>query len=230
MSNKVAIHQPNYLPWMGYFYKMSLSDHFIFLDTVQYSKGSYQNRVKIKTPQGSKWLTQPVSISGSSLPLTKDVKFADPDWPQKHLAMLHSNYSRSGFWKQYRDELQALLDNHNGKLSEINIRLVKWLAGLLEIEVEFYVASDLDIQEDDPSLRLIKLVKKACGDTYLHGVGALNYQENELFFQHGIEIKSTNFQNPHYRQLWGEPFESGLSVVDLLFNEGLEAKRFFKQS
>jgi len=218
---KVAIHQPNYMPWIGFFNKMESADVFIFYDTVQYSKGSYQNRVHIKTPKGIQWLTQPVNASGSNNMLTKDVTFATSDWPQKHFHTLQCNYKRSRYWHEFEPELHDLLINDQTKyLSETNIKIIKWIAKKLNICVEYYIASDLDVSEEDPSMRLIKLVKKVGGSVYEHGEGSKKYQNRGLFAENNILLEQVEFKHPIYKQLWGKEFEKGLSIIDLLLNEG----------
>ncbi len=226
---KVAIHQPNYMPWIGFFNKMKSADVFIFFDTVQYSRRSYQNRVHIKTPKGIQWLTQPVNVSGSYNILTKDVTFAVSDWSQKHFLTLQRNYKRSRYWDEYEPELHNLLINDQSEyLSETNIKIIQWIAKKLNICVEYYIASDLEVIEEEPSMRLIKLVKKVGGSVYKHGEGGKKYQNRKLFAENNIVLEQAEFKHPIYKQLWGKEFEKGLSIIDLLFNEGPRAADYLQ--
>ncbi len=224
----VGIHQPNYFPWIGYFYKCLISDIFIILDTVQFSKGSYQNRVKINTPQGPKWLTEPVNRSRKPGNLTKDITFSDNEWPQKHFTILKHNYLKSQFWDYYSKELFELYKKSKPALSETNVILIKWIAAKLEISTPFLLASSIDIEETEPTKRLIKLVKAVGGNVYVHGAGANNYQDNSVFIKNNIGLVETKFQHPEYKQNWGDAFVRGLSILDLLFNAGPEAKELLK--
>ncbi len=223
MAIKVAIHQPNYFPWLGYFYKMLQTDIFIFLDTVQFSKNSYQNRVKIMTSQGAQWLTQPVSTAGNFGILTCEVQFAEEKWPEKHFKMLKSNYARAAYWKDYEEEIFTLLNSATDLLAETNIRMIKWMASKLSIHTDFRSASDLGVDDTDPTERLVKLVSFVGGDIYIHGKGGVNYQHTDLFRQKRIILGQSNFSHPIYRQLWSKEFMVGLSAIDLLLNTGSEA-------
>lgn len=226
----VAIHQPNYFPWIGYFAKMFRCDTFIFLDSVQYSKGSYQNRVKIKTPKGDQWLSQPVTTKGKLGCATTEVSFADEEWPMRHFATLHSNYQRSKYWDEYQEDLKEVLLRGERYLAEKNIELIQWAASKLRIPVRCVRASSLVINEQDATLRLIKLVRAVGGNIYLHGAGAVGYQNAELFSTHGVELQALSFVHPVYDQLWDATFLPGLSILDLLLNEGPNARRMIENA
>ncbi len=226
----VGIHQPNYFPWIGYFYKCIISDIFIFLDTVQFSKGSYQNRVKINTPQRPKWLTAPVNKFSKPGNLTKDITFSNTEWPQKHLTILKHNYLKSPFWDYYYEELFELYKKSKPGLSETNVILIKWIAAKLDISTRFLPASSTNVTEIEPTKRLVKLVKAVGGNVYVHGAGANNYQDNTVFSKNNIGLVETKFQHPEYKQNWGDAFVPGLSILDLLFNVGPEEKGLLKKS
>lgn len=221
----VAIHQPNFLPWIGYFYKIKYCDVFVFLDNVQFSKNSYQNRVKIKTPQGASWLTEPVIHKFGQL--TNETKLNNQEnWIEKHLRTFEMNYKKA----KYFNEIYSLLESvyHKRKwefLCEINIALIDTICNYLEIKKNFLLASDLNVSGSSTDL-LIRIIKKVGGDTYLSGVGAKNYQNEDAFKMNNIELIYSNFRHPIYPQLWGD-FIPGLSIVDLLFNCGKNSYAYF---
>jgi len=221
----VAIHQPNFLPWMGYFYKMAKCDVFIFLDNVQFSKNSFQNRVKIKTPQGAQWLTVPVHFRFGQL--TYEVQIDNQtNWREKHLKTFEMNYKRAPFF----DEVYSLLKDIYLKakwtsLVDFNIELIMKICGYLDIKPQTMKASSLDVEGKATEL-LIGLVKKVGGKIYLSGTGGMKYQDEERFKEEGIELVYSDFVHPIYPQLWSD-FIEGLSIIDLLFNMGSESKKFF---
>ena len=216
----VAIHQPNFLPWLGYFYKLGRSDVFVLLDNVQYTKNSFINRNRIKTPQGAKWLTVPVKIKGRSGQLIKDVEINNAaDWRKKHLRTLEANYKKARFFEPIFQGLEAVYyANEWDNLCEFNIRLLKWALSMLKSEKRLIRASELSVGGKGTQL-LINIVKALGGNMYLSGFGGVKYQEEGLFREAGITLSYCEFEHPIYPQLWGE-FVSNLSVADLLFNCG----------
>jgi len=217
----VAIHQPNFLPWIGYFYKMYKSDIFVFLDNVQFSKNSYQNRVKIKTSQGAQWLTLPVFHKFGQL--TKDVRINNNEkWKEKHLKTIELNYKKAPYFNQIYDLLVKVYTNNKWELmTDFNIELITAICNFLDIKTKTIRASSLNTSGSATEL-LIDIVKKVGGDIYLSGKGGMKYQDENRFKEESITLIYTNFKHPVYPQLWGE-FIEGLSIIDLLFNCGEES-------
>jgi hypothetical protein len=220
MSNKkvVAIHQPNFLPWLGFFYKMIKSDIFVFLDNVQFSKNSYQNRVKIKSSKGAIWLTVPVLHNFGQL--TNEVKINNKElWREKHLKTLELNYKKALFFKPVFELLQEVYFKEEWELLvDFNIELISKISNFLGFKTELIKASSLNVRGKSTDL-LIDIVKRLNGSIYLSGKGGANYQDEEKFRENGIELTYSDFKHPIYPQLWGE-FIEGLSIIDLLFNCG----------
>lgn len=212
----VAIHQHNFLPWIGYFYKIMQSDVFVFLDNVQYSKNSFINRNKIKTPHGAKWLTVPVKYE--SRELIKNIKTNnETDWRKKHLKTLEMNYKKSRCFKELFEGLTRSYSSAEfDKLASFNIHLIEFILRYLGVDKRIVKASDLDVEGRSTEL-LVQIVKSVNGTTYLSGFGGENYQEEELFAEDGIALKCYDFEHPDYSQLWGE-FIPNLSIIDFLFN------------
>jgi len=226
----VAIHQPNFLPWLGYFYKISQCDVFVLLDNVQYTKNSFINRNRIKTPQGELWLTVPVKIKGRFGQLIKDVEIDNgPNWRTKHMKTLEMNYRRVKFFDQVFQKVRAAYyANDWGNLSQFNTRLLECVLSLLKLEVQLVRASELDVEGASTKL-LINICKVLSADTYLSGFGGVKYQEEELFKEAGIALRYYGFDHSVYPQLWGE-FIPNLSIIDLLFNCGLESLNIILRS
>ncbi len=220
---RVAIHQPNFLPWLGYFYKMAQCDVFVLLDNVQYTKNSFINRNRIKTPQEAMWLTVPVKIKGRFGQLIKDVEITNKvDWRKKHLGTLETNYRKAEFFEPVFQSLKAIyfMGDWNN-LCELNIRLLEWTLSLLKLEKKLVRASDLNVEGESTQL-LINIVKKLGGNIYLSGFGGAKYQEEELFKKAGVTLTYYAFEHPVYPQLWAG-FVPNLSIIDLLFNCGPES-------
>lgn len=214
----VSIHQPNFLPWIGYFYKIVKSDIFVFLDNVQYTKNSFINRNKIKIPQGDIWLTVPISFKFGQL--INEVKINNKtDWREKHLKTLEMNYKRTYF---YEDVFKIIKETYYLKnwqnLSDFNISIIKTITSYLGLNKSIIKSSSLDVQGKSTKL-LIQIVKKVGGNAYLSGFGGIKYQEEELFKKEGIKLVYYNFTSPIYKQLWSK-FIPNLSIIDLLFNYG----------
>jgi len=217
-SRIVAIHQPNFLPWIGYFYKIAKSDIFVFLDNVQYTKNSFINRNKIKTPQSAMWLTVPVSFNFGQL--INEVKINNEiNWREKHIRTLEMNYKRANFFEDVFEIIKKIYYLKNWQnLSDFNISLTKTIASYLGLDKPFVKSSALGIKGKSTEL-LIQIVKKVGGNVYLSGFGGAKYQEEGLFKNEGIKLVYYNFTHPIYKQLWNG-FIANLSIVDLLFNAG----------
>jgi hypothetical protein len=164
----VAIHQPNFLPWLGYFYKIAKCDVFVLLDNVQYVKNSFINRNKIKTPQGAQWLTVPVKTKGRFGQLIKDVEINNTvDWRKRHLRTLEMNYKRAKYFEPVFRGVEAIYFARDWQnLCELNIEILKWVVSILGIEKKLMRASELNVKGEGTQL-LINIVKEVGGNTYL---------------------------------------------------------------
>lgn len=213
----VAIHQPQYLPWLGYFDKIDRADVFCFLDNVQYKKNEWQNRNRIKTAQGPQWLTVPVRYRFPQK--INDVAVNNNEkWAKKQLQSIVTNYSRTPFFKDYIQLFEEGLGRHWESISDLNIYFVERLIAALGIETPTIRASELDLS-DDPTGRLVDICRAAGGNTYLAGQDGGKYMDMDQFRKSGIDVLTQSFSHPLYSQLFGE-FISHLSVVDLIFNCG----------
>ncbi|MDO9391023.1 MAG: WbqC family protein [bacterium] len=221
----VAAHQPNYLPWAGYFYKMARCDVFVFLDSVQYSRTSYTARCSIKQSDGrASWLSVPVLKKGRYFQNVSEVTIDNQrPWQSEHLKTLESCYSRTPYFKEYTWLLDLVCRQKWENLSQLNRAVIIKLAEHLGIKAKFANLSDLEAAGKSTEM-LVSLCRSLKADEYLSGAGGENYLGQELFQQAGIDLKYTEYQPQPYPQLWGE-FVPGLSAMDLLFNCGLEETR-----
>lgn len=214
----VAIHQPQYLPWLGYFDKMDRSDVFIFLDNVQFKKNEWQNRNKIKTSEGWQWLSVPVIHRFTQKIYEVEINNT-VQWGRKHLNALVTNYSKASFFKEYIGFFERVYAHDWNNLVDINIHIIKYLTKILGIlDKKLVLASELDTREE-PTERLIDICRQEGGDVYLSGKDGAKYMNTEKFKEEGIKIIFQDYKHPRYAQLFGS-FEPYLSIIDLLFNCG----------
>lgn len=224
----VAVHQPQYLPWLGYFDKMRRADVFCYLNDVQYKKNEWQNRNRIKTAQGWQWLTVPVRYHFPEK--IYEVKINNTTgWQKKHLQALVTNYSRAPFYKIYSAFFEDAFAQDWEFIYELNIHLLTYLREALEINTKpTVISSDLKLR-DEPTDRLIDICKAVGADTYLAGQGGADYMDLQRFEKNGIKVIFQDFKHPVYAQLFAD-FESHLSIVDLLFNCGPESMEIISKA
>ncbi|MCX7940605.1 MAG: WbqC family protein [Elusimicrobiota bacterium] len=214
---KVAIHQPQYLPWSGYFNKILQCDIFVFLDDVQYKKNEWQNRNKIKTATGTQWLTVPVHYKfGQKInEVIIDNKIL---WKKDHIKSIEVNYRKAKYFFDFFPVVENLLSREYTKLVDINIESIKCVLSYLGINKQFVLSSTLNI-EDEKTERLVEICKKLSADVYISGSGARDYLDIELFEKNNIKVVFQNYTVPEYQQLFGK-FISNLSIIDMIFNVG----------
>jgi hypothetical protein len=223
----VAIHQPNYLPWIGYFAKALRSDVLILLDTVQFPKRSYVNRVQVKSRRGAEWLTQPVLTAGRYEQRIADVEFAEPDWGLAHARTLRANYGRAPFFQAHFQRLADILLSPGDSLTACNERLIHVICELLELRTQVVRASALGVDAAGATSRLIRLVQAVGGETYISGSGGFAYQDLSAFEAAGLRVVRAPATFAEYPQLW-DGFVPGLSIVDLLFNCGPRSRSYLE--
>ena len=218
---KVAIHQPHYLPWLGYFAKWAAADLFVFLDTVQFEKNGWQNRNRIKTRDGARWLTVPVRASlGTPI---KDVTVDESQpWPGRHLRMIEHAYAKAPCWPRWRPQIRELYGKQWTHLAPLAGESAVGLARALGIGVPTRLASEIALPDPkDPTARLVALCRAVGADTYLAGSDS-SYMEVDQFAAAGIRVETQHFDHPAYPQEHGE-FTPFLSALDLLLMKGDEA-------
>ncbi len=214
----VTVHQPQYLPWLGYFDKIDKADVFCFLDNVQFKKNEWQNRNRIKTADGWQWVTTPVLYRFPQR--INEVRINNSvNWKRKHLQALITNYRKAPFFNDLIDLFGNTYSKDWEFLTDLNVYFIRRIVEWLGLEPKsFVLASDLQLP-DDPTDRLIAICKHRGGDIYLAGRDAIRYMNPERFRRQGVRVVVQDFEHPVYPQLFGD-FQSHLSIVDLLFNCG----------
>ena len=227
---KVAIHQPNYLPYLGFFHKASLSDVFVILDSVQFVKSgplAWANRNKIRTKEGWIWLSVPVLTKGRFPVTIKDALVDNTgNWRKKHWYSISCNYNKAKHFKRYAAFFEQLYRSPWDKLAGLNQKIINYLFEQLEIGAKTVKASELKSRGAGTRL-LINICKELGADSYIYGQHGEDYMDKESFCREKIGLLAQNFKHPRYQQLH-EPFIEGLSVIDLLFNRGAESARIIK--
>jgi hypothetical protein len=225
MTRVVAIHQPNFLPWLGYFDKIARSDVFIFLDNVQFPKtgGTWSNRVKMIVAGEARWITAPIRRGFHGLAQINEIEWADEQpWRTKLLKMLASSYARAPHYRDTMTLLEKLILLDEVNLGRYNIAIICAIADRIGLRNEHCVTSSSIGGQGKASELLINLTRKVGGDCYLCGGGADGYQEDEAFAEAGLELRYQSFAHPVYTQAGGHEFVPGLSIVDALMNIGFE--------
>jgi hypothetical protein len=222
---KVAIHQPQYLPWLGYLEKLDAADVFVILDTVQFKKHEWQNRNRIRTKDGWQWLTVPIV---DRFPERIDAVEVSPrvQWSRKHGQALQLQYGRAPYWDPLGPALLALLARPWTSLRDLNVAALEILCAHLGIATPRIAASTLQAREESTD-RLIDLCQAVGGTEYLAGQGGPDYMDLARFAESGIAVAVQAYRHPEYPQRY-TPFVSHLSVVDLLLNCGPDSLRILR--
>jgi hypothetical protein len=221
---RIAIHQPEHLPWLGYLDKARQADEFIILDTVAFKKNYFENRNRIRTPQGWGWVTVPVLLKGRFGQAFLDVEINNQvRWAEVYWRTLGQNYSRAPFWKTYGPALEELLLRPWEKLVDLNLALIEWLWRSFGITTPTRRASTLGVEGKKSGL-LLDICRKTGATVYLSGPSGRDYIEQSLFTDAGVGIEFHEFHHPQYPQRFS-PFVGGLASLDLLLNEGPDGIR-----
>ena len=221
----VAVHQPQFMPWLGYFDKMDQADCFVLLDNVQFKKNEWQNRNKIKTSNGTQWLTVPVNYRFPQKISEVHLHEAG-NWRRKHLQALRTNYSTAAFWKDAEEWLTAFYSQEWRELTAINGASIDWISEILDIGTPVRWASSMNLRTD-PTDRLLDICEEFGADSYLSGAGGRNYLQAERFAAVGVEVIFQEYAHPVYSQN-SENFESHLSAIDLVLNCGRKSAEIFR--
>lgn len=228
MARRIAIIQSNYIPWRGYFDLIDDVDVLVVYDDVQFTKNDWRNRNIIKISTGTQWLTVPVRRPYLKQSIDEVEIASEQPWRRVHQEAIRSNYGRAAFFASLFPSFQALLDSAPGTLSALNRGLIGWAMDVLDIETKVVDVRALSAPGRRTE-RLLAIVRELGGDTYLSGPSAAAYLDVEAFRSQGIRLEYKSYAYEPYRQLWGT-FEGAVSIIDLLFNAGPEARRFLKST
>lgn len=223
---KLAILQSNYIPWKGYFDLIAQVDEFIIYDQMQYTKNDWRNRNKIKTNKGIEWLTIPVRVESLHQKINETQIF-DVNWAKKHKATLQTNYGKAKCFNETKDFIFNLYDQVSKAkfLSEINHIFIKSICQYLQIDTKITLSTSYNLIEGKTE-RLLDLCIQANATHYVSGPSAKKYIDEELFINQNIKLEWMNYSGyKEYQQLY-TPFEHGVSILDLIFNEGVFSRKY----
>ena len=227
----VSVHQPQYIPWLGYFDKIARSDAFVFLDNVQYKPREFQNRNKIRAKDGWLWLSVPVISKGRGRQVISDVRIDNEfDWPKEHLMSLRTCYGRAKYFDRYFPFFEDLYGKRWESLALLNIGIIKYVLRELSINTPLHFESGLNITTAKTE-RIVDICRALKADTYLSGAGGRAYIDEDKFTASGLKLSYQDFSHPVYAQQFMKTetdFMPYMSIVDLLFTEGPRAKEVLK--
>ena len=226
---KVAILQSNYIPWKGYFDIIGSVDAFVLYDDMQYTKNDWRNRNKIKTQNGLQWLSIPVRQESLHQKIN-ETKITDPKWNINHWRSISQSYAKAPFFKVYKERFEALfLEAKSEYISDINRHFIEAINAMLGITTKIYDSREFVLAEGK-SERLLALCQELGATTYLSGPAARDYLDEKIFRDAGMNVEWMDYSGyAEYHQLF-PPFEHGVSVIELILNEGENAKNFLKSS
>ena len=215
----ISIHQPDYIPYMGYFYKIAQSDVFVFLDDAQFSSDNMHHWNRIKTPQGECRLKIPVENKlGYKI---NQVRTKDElNWKEKHLKTIEMNYSKALYFKDIFPQIKEIILSTYTSLADQNIAINMFICKGFCLNKKFISSSELGINTTKET-RVIDICKALGGTKYISGNGAKAYQINEHFEQRNLELVYTDYKPFEYLQVWKE-FTPNMSILDYIFNCGFD--------
>lgn len=220
----VAIHQPNFFPWLGWFHKLASADVFILLDDAEFSRGSWINRTRLLVNGEAVWMTAPVERAADDQEIRAARITEDMRWRGKFLKTIENSYRRSPGFEEVLPVLAPLVESPTNWLATYNEDAIRAIARLLGLDVTRFVHSSAIGSTARATERLVELVQAVGGSCYLSGRGAGAYQKDECFEQAGIKVTYTDYEVRPYPQRAAE-FVPGLSVIDALMNTGVEGTR-----
>jgi hypothetical protein len=223
----VAIHQPHYIPWLGYLHRMSQADLFIVLDHVQFERRNYQNRSQIRLDGEARWLTAPVQQHSQKERIADklvDNRDAARPWGRAHFATLRHAYREGDYFGTYAPALRRIFEGTWERLVDLDLAMLGFLMDAFGIRTRVVRSSALEVQGAKSEL-ILDVCRAVKADALLAGFGgSRGYLDEAAFARHGIAIRRHLFTHPVYRQCGPAPFIAGLASVDLLFNAGPESR------
>ena len=227
----LSIHQPEYLPYIGFFERLSVSDVFVILDDVGYQKNGFINRNKIKTEKGAKWITVPVIGRSPNLKINEVAIDNSKNWGASQWGAIFSSYSKAPYFKEYSDFFEEFFNKKWSLICDADIYLLQNINKFLDINLKILKSSELGVLGKGTE-RLINICKELKADYYLSGPGNEEHQvEKEKFKEQEIKVETKDFSNPKYQQMFiNQDFLPYMSIIDLLFNEGKNSIKIIKNN
>ena len=225
---KVAISQSNYIPWRGYFDLISSVDEFVIFDEVQYTKNDWRNRNKIKTKDGSQWITVPVSVKGKFLQKISDAQIKNNYWRAKHWKTIKHNYFKTPYFPELENDLKKIYyDEKYLYLSKLNRRLIEFFCKYLGIRTKIRESYEFDLKNGQTE-KIVNICLDLNADEYISGPSGKNYINDSVFNKNNIKLTYADYSNyPKYEQQFGD-FIDNLSILDLVFNCGKSSYKYMK--
>ncbi len=226
----VVITQSNYIPWKGYFDFIRSADHVIWYDDMQYTRRDWRNRNQIKTKDGLQWLTIPVDVKGKFYQKICETKISDPNWYIDHLNQIYHSYKKAKCFEEFYPLVEKMYQSQKGieLLSDINVNIIRQIATWLDIDLKDEFSMEY-VLADGKTERLVELCQQLDATDYVSGPAAKSYIKDEIFEQSKIKLHYVDYSNyPIYTQLHGD-FVHGVSILDLILNEGINSFKFCKE-
>ncbi len=223
MSKIVVIHQPDFIPYLGFFHRLLYADEFVILDDVQFIKRGWQHRDKIKTPKGDIWVSLQIKKAPTNTNINEIELAMDKKAKNKLLCQILENYRKSKYFKEIEPFVENFILSDETNLAKFNINIIKRLIKIFDINVDIIIASSLNHKYKGNEMNA-DILQKRSATHYLSGIGAKNYFDPIPFNKANVKVIWQNFFHPTYPQLYGE-FIPYLSSIDLLFNCGIEKSK-----
>lgn len=223
---RVGVIQSSFVPWRGYFDFIASVDVFVFHDDIQYTKGDWRNRNKIKTPKGIEWITVPVSYKAVTQLICETPIDHSTAWQKKQRRIWEANYRAATFYSTAMELLGGFDEKNHQTITQLNTYLIRRICDYLEIKTPMILSTELSLQGSKTE-RLIDLLKKLKATSYLSGPSADAYLDKEAFRENDIRLEYKSYDYAPYPQLWGE-FIGEVTVLDLIANCGPQAKKHLR--
>lgn len=224
---RIAVLQPGYLPWLGFFDQEISVDQFVLYDDVQFDRRGWRNRNRLKTPDGFVWLTVPVVQKGKYDQVIREVRIDnDRPWRKKHIGTVRNFYAKAPYFDSLFPEFESIIMKDWEFLWELDLAMIEWMNRLIGIDTPIVQASSLDVS-GEKSGRLLDICRKLRANEYYSGAAARHYLDLNLFEEAGIDVYFQEYDHPTYPQLYGD-FVTHLSALDLLMVAAGEAKKIIE--
>ena len=225
---KLVGHQPEFLPWLGFFHKLTLGDAYMVVDNVQFKKKHFENRNRIRARDGAQWITVPVQTQGRFEQRINEVAIDNrTPWRRKVLKSIELNYAKAPHFAEYWPFFSAALGRERESLAELNEELIRGCIDFLGIEVDIFKSSELGVDAQGTDL-IVAMCEAVGAATYVSGQSGKEYLDEDALGRSGVSLVYQTFKHPQYRQV-AEPFIPQMSVIDLLFNEGEKAGEYVRR-
>jgi hypothetical protein len=220
----VSINQPAYLPWLGYFHRIAVSDLHIVLDHVQFEKNSFTNRNRVRTREDWCWLTVPLKTKGKfgDLPINRLEIVDDSRWDEKHWATLRLNYAKAPYFAQHAPFFEKVYGQRWDSFIDLVWQITRYLLEAFNITTPLLFSSAMKVEGRKDEL-VLNLCRSVGANVYLSGPLGRNYLREELFQEAGVNVVYHDYHHPTYPQVF-PGFEASMCALDLLFNCGPDSR------